>query len=311
MALDSQMAGLLAALNARGLPDMSTITAAEFRAAANDKRLAKTSESVKEVRDLNIPGPAGHIPARLYRPQGQVPLPLLVYFHGGGFVLGDIDSHDNLCRALANALPALVLSVDYRLAPENKYPAAADDAYSATCWAAENARELGADSARLLIGGDSAGGNLAAVTCLRARDQRGPAIAHQLLLYPVCDNDLTRNSYQRIGTGYFLDAEMMGWFWKQYLNSPAEAKQPFACPLKADTLEGLPSATVVTGEFDPLCDEGEAYAARLAEAGVSTRHLHVPGAIHGFLSFIGMVGLSDRTLSAAVSAVNDSLAKLA
>jgi len=311
MALDPQMAGLLAALNARGIPDMSRITATEFRAAADDKRLAKESEPVKEVRDLEIPSAPGKIPARLYRPEQQAPLPLLVYFHGGGFVLGDIDSHDNLCRALANALPAVVLSVAYRLAPENKYPAAMDDAYTATRWAAEHADELGADPALLLVGGDSAGGNLAAATALRARDQQGPTIAHQLLLYPVCDNDLARNSYQRIGTGYFLDAEMMGWFWKQYLNSPADAQQPFACPLKARNLEQLPPATIVTGEYDPLCDEGEAYAARLAEAGVSTRHLHVPGAIHGFLSFIGMAELSDRTLAATVAAVNQSLANKA
>jgi len=307
MPLDPQMAALLAALNARSMPDMSSITATEFRAAANDKRLSRDSEPVQEVRDLDIPGPVGPIAARLYRPQQQGPLPLLVYFHGGGFVLGDIDSHDNLCRALANALPALVLSVAYRLAPENKYPAAADDAYAATCWAAANASALGADPRHLLVGGDSAGGNLAAVTCLRARDQGGPVIVHQLLLYPVCDNDLTRDAYQRIGRGYFLDTEMMKWFWKQYLNDPADAEQPIACPLKADSLHGLPAATVVTAEYDPLCDEGAAYATRLEKSGTRTRHLHIPGAIHGFLSFIGMSELSDRTLATVVAAINESL----
>lgn len=286
---------------------MSSITATEFRAAANGKRLSRDSEPVEEVRDLDVPSPVGPIATRLYRPQQKGPLPLLVYFHGGGFVLGDIDSHDNLCRALANALPALVLSVAYRLAPENKYPAAADDAYAATCWAANNATALGADPTHLLVGGDSAGGNLAAVTCLRARDQGGPAIAHQLLLYPVCDNDLTRDAYQRIGRGYFLDRQMMEWFWKQYLNSPADAEQPFACPLKAGSLHGLPAATVVTAEYDPLCDEGAAYAARLEKSGIRTHHLHISGAIHGFLSFIGMAELSNRTLAAAVAAIRESL----
>ncbi len=193
-----------------------------------------------------------------------------MYFHGGGFVLDDIDSHDNLCRALANALPAVVVSVDYRLAPEHTYPAAADDAYTVLLWTAAHASELGADPVRLLVGGDSAGGNLAALISLRARDQGGLAIAHQLLLYPACNNDLERDFYRRIGTGYFLDAEMMGWFWKQYLNSPADAEQAYACPLKAESLRGLPSTTVGTGAYDPLYDEGAAYAARLAEAGVAT-----------------------------------------
>ncbi|WP_313024435.1 alpha/beta hydrolase [Pseudomonas lopnurensis] len=309
MALDAQMTGILAALNARGLPDMSRITATEFRAAANDKRMARALEPVHSIEDRQIPGPAAAIALRIYHPEAAEALPLLVYFHGGGFVLGAIDSHDNLCRALANALPAVVISVDYRLAPEHKYPAAADDAYAATLWAAAHASELGADPARLLVGGDSAGGNLAAVVSLRARDQGGPAIAHQLLLYPVCDNDLERASYQRIGKGYFIDAEMMGWFWKQYLNSPADADQAYACPLKAESLIGLPSATVLTAEYDPLCDEGEAYAARLAEAGVATHYLHVPGAIHGFLSFLGAADLSDRTLLATVEAVNAAMAQ--
>lgn len=191
--------------------------------------------------------------------------------------------------------------------PKNKYPAAINDAYTATCWAAANANELGADPTRLLVGGVSAGGNLAAATCLRARDQNGPAIAHQLLLYPVCDNDLTRDAYQRIGRGYFLDMEMMEWFWKQYLNGPADAEQPLACPFKADSRQGLPAATAVTAEYDPLCDEGAAYDARLAKSGTRTRHLHVPGATHGFLSFIGMAELSDRILAATVTAVHEAL----
>lgn len=303
MPLDPQMAALLVAMSGQVI-DVETLTAERFRATIGDQQLATTIEPVHRVTEQFIVGAGGTLALRIYQPESLSPLPVLVYLHGGGFVLGNLDSHDNLCRAFCNALPAVVISVDYRLAPEHKFPAAIDDAYTATAWAAAHASELGADAARLVIGGDSAGGNLAAMVCQRARDSGGPTIAHQMLLYPVCDNDLQRDSYLRVGTGYFLETAMMRWFWQQYLNSPADAEQ--ACPLNG-RLNNLPSATVVTGEYDPLSDEGAAYADALATAGVDTLHLHIPGAIHGFLSFVGIAELSNQTLRRTVETIKRAL----
>lgn len=308
MSLDPQMAALVAAMSNQPIPDYENLSAVDFRKGADGKRIPRDHlEAIHSVENLEIPGPGGKLPVRLYRPASDQPLPVLVYFHGGGFVVGDLDTHDNICRALSNRLPALVISVGYRLAPEHKYPAAVDDAYAASLWAASNAQDWGGDPSRLMVGGDSAGGNLAAVVCQQALERGAPAIAHQLLLYPVCDNNLQRDSYLSVGKGYFLETEMMNWFWKQYLNVPEDGEQPYACPLKAPNLSGLPPATVVTGGFDPLCDEGIAYARRLTQAGVATQHLHVDGAIHGFLSFIGMIELSNQTLQAAVQAVGVAL----
>jgi acetyl esterase len=308
MSLDPQMASLLVAMNAQGLPDLDSLTAESFRKIAGSKAItSQPVESVRNVRDIEINGPGGPLPLRIYQPESMGSLPVLVYFHGGGFVLGDLDSHDNVCRALCNVLPAVVVSVGYRLAPESKFPAATLDAYAATAWASANATELGADPARLVVGGDSAGGNLAAVVCQQARDLGTPAIAHQLLFYPVCDNDLNRDSYARVGTGYFLETGMMRWFWEQYLNTAAEGASPLASPIKG-SLSALPPATIVTAEYDPLCDEGEDYARRLNESGVPASHFRVAGAIHGFMSFVGLIELADRTLRTTAEAVNTAWA---
>jgi len=307
--MDPQIAAILGALTSQGTPDWSSMSAEVLRSVSKMPP-PESPQTVGSVNDIRIPGVTSDIPLRLYRPTVAAEgLPLLVYFHGGGFVIGDLDSHDNLCRAFCEALPAVVVSVDYRLAPEHRFPAAVEDAMAATRWAADRAASFGADRARLLVGGDSAGGNLAAVVCQLARNAGGPAIAHQVLLYPVCDADLSRDSYQRLGQGYFLETPMMEWFWDQYLPEAALRTDPRAAPLRAASLEQLPAATVITAEYDPLNEEGNLYASALRGAGVSVQHREVPGVIHGFMSFIGMAQVADQTFAEVVAAVQEALAE--
>lgn len=255
---------------------------------ARDDMLRQTAllgrgEGVEKIEDLLAPGPNGAIPIRIYTPAGQAPRGCLVFFHGGGFVIGSIETHDAMCRMIANASGTVIASVDYRLAPEYKYPAAAEDAYAATCWIAEQARRLGLDPKRIAVGGDSAGGNLAAVTTMMARERGGPALAFQLLLYPVTDAYLDTTSYGQYAEGYLLTRAAMAWFWEHYLNDAAEREHPYASPLRAEDLSGLPPALVITAECDPLCDEGEAYARRLEAAGVPVTLTRYSGMIHGFI----------------------------
>ncbi|TWG07391.1 alpha/beta hydrolase [Saccharopolyspora dendranthemae] len=238
---------------------------------------------VERVEDRHIPGSYGvQVPVRLYWPSDRTGLPVLVYFHGGGWVLGDLESHDGLARTLANAVGAIVISVDYRLAPEHRYPAAVEDAYSATVWAAAHAEEIGGDASRLAVVGDSAGGNLAAVTCLQAQERGTPDIAFQLLLYPVTDHDFTTRSYLDSGPDCLLTKQHMMWFWDEYAPDLEVRDHPHASPLRADDLTGLPPAHVLTAGMDPLCSEGRDYAARLKQAGVPTSTQHLPGLFHGF-----------------------------
>lgn len=239
---------------------------------------------VAEVRSFTIPGPGGPLPVRLYRAQDAKALPLLMFFHGGGFVLGDLDSHDSLCRDFCAGADCAVLSVDYRLAPENKFPAAPDDCLAATLWAAAHAAEIGIDPARIVVGGDSAGGNLAAVVTLRVRDEGGPKLCGQLLMYPVTDHfEPPTRSYVENGKDYFLTQETMVFFWNHYVRDERDSKNPLVAPLKARDHSELPPALVITAEFDPLRDEGEAYAERLRAAGVPTALTRYDGAIHGFI----------------------------
>jgi len=304
VSLNPQIAAIMNMLTSREMPPLEMISPQAYRAAM--KMPAEhwpVPEPVAHVRNTSIVGPGGDIPVRIYRPEAPGPLPLLVYFHGGGFVIGDLDTHDNLGRAFCNALQAVVVSVDYRLAPEHKFPAAVEDAYAAACWAAVQAKELGGDAARLIIGGDSAGGNLAAVVCQLAKARGAPAIAHQMLIYPMCDMDLERASYRRLGKGYFLETEMVQWFWDHYLEGAAEAPDARAFPLRSEDLTALPPATVVTGEYDPLKDEGEAYARRLEAAGVPVSYREYAGVIHGFMSFIGGAEPADRAFAETVQAV--------
>ena len=255
---------------------------------ARDDMLRQTaalgrSEPVAKVEDVLAPGPGGEIPIRIYTPAGEAPFGGLVYFHGGGFVIGSIETHDGLCRMLANAAGVVVASVDYRLAPEHKYPAAVEDAYAATCWIVEHARRFGIDRNRIAVGGDSAGGNLAAAATLMARDRGGPALAFQLLLYPVTDACLETTSYGQYAEGYLLTRAAMAWFWEHYLSDPAEREHAYAAPLRAKDFSALPPALVITAECDPLCDEGESYARRLDDAGVRVTLTRYHGMIHGFV----------------------------
>lgn len=245
--------------------------------------------AMAEVLATDIPGPAGSLPVRLYRPAARSaapgPLPLVIYYHGGGWALGDLDSHDNVCRHLARKTGFLVLAVNYRLAPEHVFPAALDDAYAALNWAAAQGAALGADPARLMVAGDSAGGNLAAAVSLRARERSGPAIAAQALIYPATDlTTLERDSQRAFAEGYFLTRARMGQFFDMYVPDPAARANPEVSPLLAPRHAGLPPTLILTAQFDPLRDEGEAYAAALKEAGVPVRLLRFAGVIHGFVS---------------------------
>jgi acetyl esterase len=251
MALDPQAQGLLDQLNALGGRPLSSMSVAEARRMM-EVMASMSGEPVpiQSTVDRRIPGPGGEIPVRAYTPAGSGLRPLLVYFHGGGWVLGSLDTHDGICRELANGAGCVVVSVDYRLAPEHKFPAAADDCYAATQWAAAHAVELGAEATRLAVGGDSAGGNLAAVVAQMARDRGGPPIVFQLLIYPATVAAFDSPSYRQNAEGYLLTAADMRWFWEHYLNGPADADNPYASPLRAKNLTGPPPALVITAEFD-------------------------------------------------------------
>lgn len=269
--------------------DFGPVSAPEARARMLAMRAPIDLEPVGSTRDISIPGPAGGIPARVYTPAGAGPFPVLAWFHGGGWVLGDLDGYDATCCLLTNRAKCVVVSVDYRLAPEAKFPAAADDCYAATKWIAANASALNVDASRIAVGGDSAGGNLAAVVSQMIRDSGGPALAHQLLVYPVTDRNYGTVSYRDNAEGYFLTRASMEWFWNHYLNHDSEATNPYAAPLQASSLTGLPSATVITAEYDPLRDEGEAYAAKLSAAGVPTVSTRYDGMFHGFFNMANVL----------------------
>jgi acetyl esterase len=262
---------------------------------------------VAAVADRRVPGPAGELPVRVYTPEGEPPFPIVVFFHGGGWVVGTLDTYDPLCRALAAATPAVVVSVDYRLAPEHRWPAAVEDAYAATEWASRNAAALGGVQHRLAVAGDSAGGNLAAVVALGARDRGGPAIAFQLLVYPALDAAGDTASWREYADGYHLTADGMRWYWDHYLGG-ADGAAPDASPLRAAFVGGLPPALVIGAEYDILRDEGEAYAARLAEAGVDASASRHAGVVHGFVRWRAVTGAAGDALQEAATALRSALA---
>jgi acetyl esterase len=278
--LDPEIAALLDVLDA-GFPPVHTMTGAQARAVIRSRYVPPAEpEPVAEVRDEVVRGPGGDIPVRIYRPTGEN-LPVLVYAHGGGFVFCDLDSHDGLCRSFANHIPAVVVSVAYRLAPEHPWPAAADDVYAVAHAAAAGA--FGGDPGRIVVGGDSAGGNLAAVTALMARDRGGPALAAQLLIYPVLAADFDTESYRLFGRGYYNPKPAMQWYWDQYAPSVTDRTHPYAAPAHAD-LSDLPPAVLVIAGHDPLRDEALAYASALESADVSVTRAQFDGAVHGFMS---------------------------
>jgi acetyl esterase len=313
MALDPDVARLLEAARLSAARPFDSMTGAEAREAYNRGRAASMPEPqpVAEIRGLQADGPHGAIPLLLYRPQGAAagPLPALIYFHGGGWVMGSPATHDTLCRHLANRAGCIVLSVDYRLAPEHAFPAAVDDAWSATRWIAARCGELGLDPARLAVGGDSAGGNLATVVCLLARDAGGPPLAFQLLLYPVTDLAMDTPSQAAFAEGYSLTRTMQGWYQGLYLGPAGDPGDWRVSPLRAASLERLPPACVVTAEYDPLRDEAEAYARRLAaEAKVPVTLWRVPGQIHGFLPMGKVIAAAGPALDRIGDALKAALA---
>ncbi len=303
MPIDPQAKMILDQVESMGMPALHELPVAEARQSMTAMAAMQGEpEPIAAAENRKIPGPAGEIPVRIYTPAGAAPLPGLVYYHGGGWVLGDLETHDGVCRSLANAAGCVVVSVDYRLAPENKFPAAAEDCYAAARWVAENAASIGVDPRRIAVGGDSAGGNLTAVVALMARDRGTPSLVYQLLIYPVTDTSLETASYRENADGYMLTRDGMRWFWGHYIGDDDRCN-PYAAPLRAESLSGLPPALVITAEFDPLRDEGEAYARRLREAGVSAKLKRYDGMIHGFF---GMGAFIDR----AREAVGDAVAGL-
>lgn len=292
MPINPQVASLLAMMAQFPPIDFETVTAAQWREERETMRLALGEPpAVAVVRNLDITLPGRTLPARLYIPENAPESPpLAIYFHGGGWVLGSIDTHDSTCRALARAAGVAILSVGYRLAPEAPFPAPLDDCFDALLWAHDHAGKLGIDPDRLAVAGDSAGGNLATAVALRARDRQGPALRHQLLIYPVTDADFTRPSYTENGDGdYFLSTAGMQWFWKQYCGALPQGHVEGATVLRTADLRRLPSATVVLAEYDPLRDEGSAYADALERAGNAVVCETVPGMIHGFFSMADAV----------------------
>jgi len=272
-------------LAALDLPPKRTLPIATVRRNAIAKAtMGKARTEIGSVVDQNIPSEGGELPLRIYTPHGKGLFPAVVYFHGGGWATNNLDTHDELCRKLSAETGSVVVAADYRLAPEAKFPAGFNDAALAVEWTFQHAADLNADANRILVAGDSSGGNFAAALCLRFRDQDGPRIAGQILYYPVTDHyEPGTQSYRTFSEGYGLTAADMSWFWDLYLPDKAAADDPYASPLRARDLKGLPPALVITAEYDPLVDEGRAYAMRLQEAGVPTRYSCCAGTIHGFL----------------------------
>lgn len=286
--LDPEIQMTLALLEKRGDPDLETLPPVQGRAQTRRQAQVFAGREVRvgSVRDLTVPGPAGPLPARLYAPAETTtgtPAPLLVFFHGGGFVIGDLETHDVTCRIFCRHSGVHVLAIDYRLAPEHPWPAPVEDAVAATKWVLEHASELGADPDRVAVGGDSAGGNLAAIACQVLAGEGGPVPAAQLLLYPTTDARHSGGSAELFAEGFFLTKPQMDWFAEQYLGTSYDADDPRISPVLGK-LEGLPPAVLITAGFDPLRDEGEAYVKALRGAGVPVVHRRFEGMIHGFVN---------------------------
>jgi len=304
MQLDPQARGLLDLVQAMGMPELHTLPVEGARQAmAALTAMRGAVEPVAKVEDRCLPGPAGEIPVRVYHPEPDAKFPVLLWFHGGGWVLGSLDTHDGTCRSLANQARCVVVSVDYRLAPEHRFPAAADDCFAATRWVASKASSLGGDPTRVAVGGDSAGGNLATVVAQMARDRGGPRLDFQLLVYPVTEAAFETPSYRDNAEGYFLTRDAMRWFWDHYVPNPDDRGHPYCAPLRAESLADLPPALIITAGFDPLRDEGEAYAAKLQAAGVATRLSRYEGMIHGFFGMGAMLNDGNRAVSEAAEAL--------
>jgi acetyl esterase len=290
------------------LRDLS-LNDARTMGAAFAQATAAPPEPVAHVEDRELDSAAGPLWARVYTPVGDAtPRPVVAFFHGGGWVIMGIETHDGICRRLANASGAIVVSVDYRLAPEHRFPAALDDCFAATAWLAEHAADLGGDPARLAVVGDSAGGNLAAAVALRARVD-GPPLAAQVLAYPACDAAPDTASYRENGEGYMLTAKDMAWFWDCYLGPDGDPADPFASPLRAASFTGVAPALVLTAEYDPLRDEGEAYARRLDGFDVPVTLHRFDGMLHGFLGMEALVSEANQAMARVAEFLRSSYSR--
>ena len=307
MPLDPQAQAVLDQLAALNLPPNYTVTPLEARANAK-LRPSVPGPEVSTVEDRVIQGPGGDVPVRIYTPAGAGPFPVLVWFHGGGMVLGDLDTADGTARHLCVGAGCVVVSVDYRLAPEHKFPAAPEDCYAATEWVSKNADSMGVDANRMAVGGDSAGGNLATVVALMSRDRGGPPLVFHLVVYPMVDRDFNTESYRSNADGYLLTRDSMRWYWNHYLGTEADTANPYAVPLQTNDLGRLPSALVITAEYDPLRDEGDAYADRLRAAGVPAVSSRYDGMIHGFFGMSAVLDKGKQAMSEACAALTKAFA---
>jgi acetyl esterase len=307
MPLEPQTKALMDQMNAAGGPKIEQLAPADARKVMGQGFIAPPEfvESVK-VENRTIPGPAGEIPIRIYTPDGIGPFGVLVFLHGGGWVICDLDTHDAPARYLCKHGNCVVVSVDYRLAPEHKFPAGVDDCWAALNWAASNAASIGGDGARIAVGGDSAGGNLACVMAQMARQNGGPALKFQLLIYPATEAELDTFSHRNF-RDYFLTAESIKWFWGHYLSGPADKRDPRVSPGLTKDLKGLPPALVITAEFDPLRDEGESYGARLRAAGVPVTVTRYDGTVHGFISMFYVLDRGKRALEQCAAALKEAI----
>jgi len=307
MPLDPQAQRLLDLAEQEQLPLLESLSPVAARAQYEERSLAIQGNAPEpfEVVDGEIPGAAGMLPARFYRARStdDVLLPVLVFFHGGGYVIGSPRSHDDACRHLCVGADCLVVSVDYRLAPENPYPAAVDDAWAATRWISNNAASLGGDSTRLAVGGDSAGGNLSAVVCQIASAEGGPTIGFQLLIYPGTDMTCQFPSHRNFGEGYRLTSDLISWFLNHYFEATSDRTEPTASPLFAEDLSNLPPALIISAGYDPLQDEDKAYADKLSAAGVAVQYSHYAGMMHGFITMPGLLDKAQEALQECAAAL--------
>lgn len=306
--IDPIIAAMLAEMAEQNAPALSSLPVDIARQAVKEMVVVEEPTATHAIEMVDIEGPLGTIPARLYRPEVDETLPVLVYYHGGGWVICDLDTHDEVCRRLANEARCVVVSVDYRMAPEHLFPAAVDDCYAALEWVAKNAAKLNVDASRLAVGGDSAGGNLATVAALKSRALSSPDIAFQLLIYPVTNMaEMNTQSYQDFAEGFQLARADMEWFGDTYLGENGDARHPHVSPLLADDLSGLPKAYVATAGFDVLRDEGKAYADAMAAAGVDVDYACFTDQIHGFANMAGAVPSSTAALSAIANKLKTAL----
>jgi acetyl esterase len=306
MPLDPQAKSILTKMAL--YPPTHASTPAQARVFLRAMLVTGKVEQVAHVENHRIAGPLGKIPLRVYTPAGTGPFPILIFFHGGGMVIGDLESYDALCRSLTNLAGCLVVSVDYRLAPEHKFPAALEDSYAATNWVAAHATQFNGDSSRIAVGGDSAGGSLATTIARMVRDREDLRLVFQVLIYPITDMGSNTPSMQEYAEGYGLTRKDVIWYINHYLNNKEEKTNPLASPLLAPDLSGLPPALVITAEFDPLRDEGEQYARKLEEAGVPLRLSRYNGMIHGFMTMAGFLDQGRQALSEIATALQGALA---